>query len=59
MGKKKKHKQALENLELFSVWVGGSEVNDYYLTGSEMIDLVRKYASEGYEDIEIEQVLNG
>ena len=59
MAKKKKHRQSPEGLELFSVWVGGGEVNDHYLTATEMIELVQKYASEGYEDIAVEQVLNG
>jgi len=58
MSKKKKEREFVD-LALFSLWVGGIEVNDHYLTGLEVAALVSKYAREGHEDIAIEQVLNG
>ena len=38
----------------FSVWVGGSEVNDYYLTQDEAIKLAEKYIEDGHDDVSIE-----
>lgn len=43
-------------LKNHTVWVGGVEVNDYYLTKKEAEDLAFKYESKGYDDIIIEKV---
>lgn len=48
-----------QDLDLFTVWVGGGEWNDHYLTGQEVVALVANLAQQGYEDIAIEKVLNG
>ena len=45
--------------KLFSVWVGGAEVNDYYLTGREAIKLAAEWLDKGYEDIAVELVFQG
>jgi hypothetical protein len=35
--------------ELFSVWVGGSEVNDYYLTKSQADSMAAYWLALGYD----------
>ena len=42
--------------EKYSVWVGGSEVNDYYLTLDEAQTIARQYITDGYDDVIIERV---
>lgn len=42
--------------ELYTVWVGGTEVNDYYLTKEEATELATKFIKDGYDDVEIELV---
>lgn len=37
----------------YSVWVGGVEVNDYYLTKEQAEELAELYKADGYDDIEI------
>ena len=38
-----------ENKKCYSVWVGGIEVNDYYLTKNKAIILADEYKNEDYE----------
>ena len=40
----------------FTVWVGGVEVNDYYLTKKEAENLAEEYRNDGYDDVVIEEV---
>jgi len=35
----------------FSVWVGGTEVTDYYVTYSKAFAIAAKYREEGYDDV--------
>ena len=42
--------------EKFTVWVGGVEVNDYYLTEEEAENLAEEYRNDGYDDVVIEEV---
>jgi hypothetical protein len=42
--------------EKFTVWVGGVEVNDYYLTKKEAENLAEEYRNDGYDDVLIEEV---
>lgn len=42
--------------EKFTVWVGGVEVNDYYLTKKEAENLAEEYRQDGYDDVVIEEV---
>lgn len=44
-------------MKKFSVWVGGIEVNDYYLTKKEAEDLAKEYRKEGYDDVKIRKEL--
>ena len=39
----------MENKKCYSVWVGGVEVNDYYLTKNKAITLADEYNNQGYE----------
>lgn len=41
---------------LFSLWVGGAEVNDYPLTKQQAENLQRLYEQDGYTDAVIEQL---
>ena len=40
----------------YTVWVGGFEVNDYYLNKSEAEQLEQAYVADGYTDVIIESV---
>lgn len=42
--------------KLFTVWVGGVEVNDYYLTLEKAEELAKEYEMEGYDDVQIEEI---
>jgi hypothetical protein len=48
-GNKKQNKEE----KRFSVWVGGEEVNDYYLTEEEAKNLAFEYEDDGYDDVVI------
>jgi hypothetical protein len=41
---------------VFSVWVGGSEVNDFMLTETEAENIAADYRFRGYDDVQIERV---
>ena len=41
---------------IYTVWVGGIEVNDCYLTHKQAQVLANRYKRKGYHDVEIEQV---
>ena len=43
-------------MKKFSVWVGGTEVNDYLLTREEAENLAFEYEDEGYDDVIIDEV---
>ena len=38
---------------VYSVWVGASEVNDYYLSLEDAIELAQEYKDDGYDDVVI------
>jgi hypothetical protein len=40
----------------FTVWVGGVEVNDFYLSEPDAIRLAEHYLGQGYDDVQIERV---
>jgi acetyl-CoA acetyltransferase len=42
--------------ENFIVWVGGVEVNDFYLTQLQAINLADQFIKNGYEDVIIEKI---
>jgi len=41
----------------YSVWVGGTEVNDVYLTKDEADTLAMEYIEDGYDDVFVEEVV--
>lgn len=43
---------------VYSVWAGGTEVNDHYLSLDEAFNLADVFEREGYEDICIEKVFS-
>lgn len=43
---------------VYSVFCGGAEVNDYYLTKEQAEKLAFEYEIDGYEDVTIRQELN-
>ena len=43
-------------MKKFSVWVGGTEVNDQLLTREEAENLAFEYEDNGYDDVIIEEV---
>ena len=42
--------------KLYTVWVGGTEVNDYYLTKEQAENLAFDYEIDGYNDVIVEEV---
>jgi len=44
--------------KLFTVWVGGVEINDYYLSKDNAYKLAQKYIDNGYDDVIVEEVSN-
>ena len=47
----------MTNIKKYTVWVGGTEVSDYYLDKVKAEQLANKYKSEGYDDIKIQIVI--
>tara|TARA_R100000388_G_scaffold63178_1_gene46104 strand:+ start:1208 stop:1354 length:147 start_codon:yes stop_codon:yes gene_type:complete len=43
-------------MRCYTVWVGGVEVNDHYLTQEKAVVLADEYKSDGYDDVQIEKV---
>ena len=43
-------------MKKFSVWVGGTEVNDQLLTREEAENLAFEYEKDGYDDVIIEEI---
>ena len=44
------------NEDRYTLWVGGSEVNNYYLTLIEAEELADEYIEGGYDDVQIEKI---
>jgi len=43
--------------EVWTVWVGVSEVNDYYLTKEQADRLAQLYLDDDYDDVIVEKVI--
>jgi hypothetical protein len=43
-------------VQKYTVWVGGVEVNDFYLSWTEAVMIATEFMSEGYRDVQIERV---
>jgi|TARA_R100000482_G_scaffold36049_1_gene12127 hypothetical protein len=48
----------MSNEKIYSVWVGASEVNNYYLTKEDAIDLADEYKYNGYDNVYIRKEFN-
>ena len=46
----------MSNSKTYTVWVGGVEVNDYYLTFERASELADEWVDDGYDDVVIEKV---
>jgi hypothetical protein len=46
-------------MDNWTVWVGGSELNAFYLNYEQATELANDYIRGGYDDVTIEQVSNG
>lgn len=44
-------------METYTIWVGGSEVNAYYLTRESAEDIAAAWKDRGYDDVVIEEVI--
>jgi hypothetical protein len=40
----------------WTIWVGGSEINSYYLSQSEAVSIAREWIDEGYSDVIVGEV---
>lgn len=41
----------------YTVWVGGVEVNDFYLSWTEAVTIATEYTSDGYQDVRLERIV--
>ena len=44
--------------DLYTVWVGGGEVNSYHLTEDEAMEIAQAWIDKGYEAVLIEKITN-
>jgi len=47
----------MSGVQKYTVWVGGVEVNGFYLSWSEAVAIAGEFVSEGYRDVQIERVV--
>lgn len=40
--------------DMYTVWVGGAEVSQHYLTYAEAVDLAKLFKEDGYTDVVVE-----
>lgn len=45
----------MDTKQIYSVWVGGGEINDYYLNWNEALELAQAWKDKGYNDVMIRQ----
>jgi len=43
-------------MDKYTVWVGGTEVNDYYVNKKTADRISKEYKLDGYDDVIIEKV---
>lgn len=41
----------------YTVWVGGVEVNDFYLSWTEAVAIAGEFMSDGYQDVQVQRVV--
>jgi len=52
--KKERYNNKNTEMNMYSVWCGGVEVNDYHLSYDEAYNLYMEYIEDGYDDVYIE-----
>jgi hypothetical protein len=40
----------------WTVWVGGGEINDYYLSETQAKDIAQAWIDKGYDEVVVEEV---
>ena len=57
MAKKRKFKSMLQGKEIkkYTVWVGGTEVTDFFVTYSIAKELLKQYQALNYDDVIIQE----
>ena len=50
------NKNTLELIDLYTVWVGGVEVNDFHLPKDKADVLGKKYIDMGYDDVIVDKI---
>ena len=45
----------VDRMAMYVVWVGGVEVNDYYVTKERAEEIAEYYRKDGYDDVVISQ----
>lgn len=53
----KGHAMTTEIKSRWTVWVGGVEVNDYYMTETDAQKLADEYKTAGYDDATAQEVI--
>jgi hypothetical protein len=53
----KGHAMTTEIKSQWTVWVGGVEVNDYYMTETDAQKLADEYKAAGYDDATAQEVI--
>jgi len=48
--------EGVKMVQAYTVWVGGGEVNTYYLDKDNAERLAKEYINDGYTDVIIEEV---
>lgn len=46
----------MSDSKTYTVWVGGVEVNDYYLDFERASELANEWRADGYDDVVVEKV---
>lgn len=44
-------------VQKYTVWVGGVEVNDFYLLWTEAVAIAGEYITDGYDDVQVQRVI--
>ena len=58
MGRKKTKKEPMltgKERKKYTVWVGGTEVTDHFVTYSTAKDILANYTEQGYKDVVIQE----
>jgi hypothetical protein len=54
---KKIHMQIVQRRHnMWTVWVGGGEVNDYYLSETQAKDIAQAWIDKGYDEVVVEEI---